>query len=103
MIHPQMQGVVWMVYALPLTPLQNMDEAWQLLRTEVDSTTDIDLKAWLDKFLDYVRVTWFGRYKPADWTHATSVSFEHITNNAAGILISLLFVRFGCRFSLVLY
>ena len=32
----------------------------------------------------YVCDTWFERYRPADWTHAQSVAFEHKTNNATG-------------------
>ncbi len=84
MIFPEMQGIVWMTYALPLTAIESLDEAWQLIQAEANLIADPELKLWIERFLAYVRDTWFQRYKPADWSHATSEKFEHITNNAAG-------------------
>ena len=84
MIFPEMQGIIWMIYALPLTSVESLDDAWELIQAEANLIADPELKLWIDRFLTYVQNTWFVRYRPADWNHATSVAIEHITNNAAG-------------------
>ena len=86
LVSAQLQALVWMVYSLPLVPLESMTEALLCLDDEVSSMVQDDLNLWASSFIRYVKDTWFTRYSPQDWSHATSESYEHITNNAAGII-----------------
>ncbi len=85
MANPNMIAIVWMVYALPLTYLERLADAKQLIQNEIDAISDPELNTFLVRFFNYVNSTWFGRYQPTDWNHSTSSSFEHITNNATEV------------------
>ena len=89
MANPSVIAIVWMVYSLPLTYLERMADARQLIQTEVDGISEPELITFLTRFVDYVNSTWFGRYMPEEWNHSRSANFEHITNNAAGTVLLL--------------
>ena len=64
MANPSVIAIVWMVYSLPLTYLERMADARQLIQTEVDGISEPELITFLTRFVGYVNSTWIDRYMP---------------------------------------
>jgi hypothetical protein len=82
---PAILGILYMVYALPLTPPDCFDEAWRLFDEEIQSVSynNEPLRDYLLMLIGYVRTTWFQAYHPDDWNHYCSASYEWLTNNVS--------------------
>ena len=52
-----MLGILYMIYALPLTPPACFNEAWTLFDAEIESVSHNNpiLRTYLDMLLEYVR------------------------------------------------
>ena len=83
--YPAIIGIMYMFYALPLTPPNRFNEAWTLFDDEIESVSYNNeiLRAYLVMLLDYVRQTWFQSYSPDDWNHYSNSRYEWLTNNVS--------------------
>ncbi len=52
MANPRVIAIVWMVYSLPLTYLERMADARQLIQTEVDGISEPELCGLCKFYLD---------------------------------------------------
>ena len=72
------KGIVWMTYALPLVPLNRIDEALNLIRIEIEEMISPSFASWCENYIKYISNTWInGNFSPETWNF-----FERIVVNS---------------------
>ena len=77
------KGIVWMTFSLPLVPLERLDEAIDLIRSELLDQVSPSFQSWCEDYLTYILSTWIhGHFPPTSWNFYDRLEDGHLTNNA---------------------